>query len=102
MSHDRAVRHGSSTNGHNCRASLERRSTTFAPLGMTRQLSVAKDCFDGRLKKAGNLIRERETWIVFLDFERIDCLTTYAETLSKIGLGPFALGAQYAQAVLHR
>jgi hypothetical protein len=62
---------------------------------------VGEDGFDGTVEEASEFEGEREAWIKFAGFDRVDGLAGDFEALSEVRLTPVAFGAKDAEAVLH-
>lgn len=60
-----------------------------------------ENVFDGVAKQGGNPKGQRQARIILFVFQRINCLSRYAETFAELGLGPAPVRPQFPQSVFH-
>jgi hypothetical protein len=62
---------------------------------------VEKHFLDMLAEKTRDLDSQRKAWVIPARFNRVDGLTGYADCRGQLGLRPFPLSAQNAEARLH-
>jgi hypothetical protein len=73
----------------------------LALIGSGRRHWVGKYELHRQLEEACKSERKRERWVIFSSLNGIDRLARDLKFLGQFGLGPVALGAQNAKAVIH-